>query len=162
MQHEFDYQLLADCPEHIPALSQLYFEELGHPWVPGADLARAQASFQEHLHRDTLPLTLVALHGNIPIGMASLRDNDGIRDDLSPWLGSLVVDPDYRRRGVARSLITNILQLAHGMGYAHVYLFALDPTLPAWYNLLGWREIAKDEFRQRPVTVMMRTTVTNI
>ncbi len=159
MQNKIEYKLLADCPDTIPTLTELWFTELGQPWVPGADIARAHTTYQNHLNHDSLPLTVVARHEDQAIGMASLRANDGIRDDLSPWLGSLVVDPGYRRQGIGQALITRIMTLAQAMGYAHLYLFALDPTLPAWYNKLGWREIAQDQFRQRPVTVMMRSLI---
>ena len=42
--------------------------------------------------------------------MCSLRGNDGIRPDLTPWLGSLVVHPDYQKQGVGRRLIDALSQ----------------------------------------------------
>jgi hypothetical protein len=35
-----------------------------------------------------------------------------------------------------------------------LYLFAFDPTLPAYYERLGWRKIGMDEFKSHHVTVM--------
>ena len=37
--------------------------------------------------------TDVALDGDLTVGMCSLSESSGIRPDLTPWLGSLVVHP---------------------------------------------------------------------
>lgn len=147
-------KFLADCPQHIPALAELWLSEIGEPWIPGATVERAIETYKEHLNKSDLPLTLVMLDGNKPIGMASLRDNDGIREDLTPWLGSLIIHPDYRRRGLGEMLINTIMQRTKAMGFKKLYLFALDPKLPAWYSNLGWKEIGTDKLYHHPVTVM--------
>lgn len=39
---------------------------------------------------------------------------------------------------------------------AHIWhdLFAFDPTMPEYYERLGWRKIGMDELKSHPVTVM--------
>jgi GNAT superfamily N-acetyltransferase len=101
-----------------------------------------------------LPLTLIALRDNKPIGMCSLRVNDGIRPDLSPWLGSLFVDPSARGLGVGKLLINAVIEKAHNMGFSNLYLLTFDDTLPKWYEKLGWKLIVKDELNGYPVSVM--------
>jgi N-acetylglutamate synthase-like GNAT family acetyltransferase len=86
--------------------------------------------------------------------MCSLRKNDGIRPDLEPWLGSLVVDKDYQGLKVGQQLIDTVKSKACNLGYKKLYLFTLDPKIPAYYSKLGWKEIGKDEFKGTPVTVM--------
>lgn len=161
MSKEITFELLADCSHHIPQISELWFKELGQEWVPNASAAKAEKYYSTHLNRDDLPLTWVALSGDQPIAIASLRTEDGIRKDLAPWLGSLVVHPDYRGQGLGEKLIDLIKQQAREMGYEKLYLFTLHPTIPNWYAKLGWKSIAVDKFFNHPVTVMeSKLTVT--
>jgi predicted N-acetyltransferase YhbS len=147
-------KLLADCQEYIPQLSQLWFDEIGKQWVPNASVARAEKNFREHINSDQLPLTFVAIHEDKPIATVSLRDNDGIREDLSPWLGSLIVHPDYRRQGVGEKLIEITKHGAKIMGFRRLYLLAFDLNIPDWYEKLGWKYLDTDQLYQHPVTVM--------
>ena len=101
-----------------------------------------------------MPITFVALDGDLPVGMCSLRENDGIRPDLTPWLGSLVVDPKYQKQGIGKMLIDVTVLKAKELGFEKLYLFAFDPTIPEYYERLGWRKIGMDEFKSHPVTVM--------
>jgi predicted N-acetyltransferase YhbS len=86
--------------------------------------------------------------------LCSLRDNDGIRPDLAPWLGSLVVDPAYQNQGIGTMLIDRTKQKARTLGFELLYLFAFDRTIPEYYERLGWRKIGMDEFKGYPVTTM--------
>jgi len=90
----------------------------------------------------------------VPIGMASLRLNDGIRPDLSPWLGSVYVDPPYRRNGVAASLVNEIHSIAQEVGFEVIYLLTYENTLPKWYARLGWAELGVDNCHGNSVDVM--------
>ena len=69
---------LTTCPETIPQLANLWYEGISKHWVPNASLERAEASLKNHLNSDKLPLTFVAFQENQPVGMASLRDKDGL------------------------------------------------------------------------------------
>jgi hypothetical protein len=91
--------LLKNHSESIPALASIWHEVLGKIWVPDIPVERVITRFQDHLNDQDLPITFVALDGDLPVGMCSLRENDGIRPDLNPWLGSLVVDPNIKNRG---------------------------------------------------------------
>lgn len=149
-----EIKLLVQCPEHIPSLAQLWFDEIGRHWIPNASLEHAEKTYTAHMNSERLPLTLVAVLNGKPIGMASLRENDGIREDLTPWLGSLIVHPDYRRQGVGEELINLVKDRARQMGFEKLYLLALDPGIPEWYKRLGWTYIDTDKLYHHPVTVM--------
>ncbi len=86
--------------------------------------------------------------------MCSLRENDGIRPDLMPWLGSLVVDPNYQKQGIGKQLIDATKEKAKQLGFKQLFLFALDPLIPNYYQTLGWQTIGMDQFKGNPVTVM--------
>jgi predicted N-acetyltransferase YhbS len=154
MNTDFEIKLLAECPRHISQLAKLYYEEIAHQWVPNASRERAEQRFVTHINREALPLTFVALQDDQPIGMASLRENDGIRPDLTPWLGSLVVAPHFRGKQIGQILIEAVKNQAKILNYTELYLFAFDPTIPDWYAKLEWKTISNDQFLNHPVTVM--------
>lgn len=96
--------LLKNHPSSIPALAKIWHEVLGAIWVPDIPIKQVEDNFNRHLNDQELPLTFAAFAGSIPVGMCSLRVNDGIRPDLTPWLGSLVVSPNYQKQGIAKRL----------------------------------------------------------
>ena len=147
-------ELLKNHPEHIKRLVDIWCDVLGKVWLPDFNIEKVIKNFENHLNSENLPLTYIAFHEQLPVGMASLRVNDGIRPDLSPWLGSLVVDPAFQKRGIGEFLINAIKEKAKIMGFSKLYLFAFDPTIPDWYEKLGWKKIGIDQFKKHPVTVM--------
>ena len=146
--------LLKNHPNAIPELAHIWYEVLGKIWVPDISIQQVILRFQDHLNDNALPLTLVAIDEGKPIGMCSLRVNDGIRPDLTPWLGSLVVDPAYQGKGIGKLLVTATQDKAVELGFQKLYLFAFDPSVPKYYVKLGWSEIGMDEFKNHPVSVM--------
>ena len=154
MKEKIEIKLLADCLEHIPFLSKLQYEQISKHWVPNASIERSTESLLKHTNREKLPMTLVAFNKDNPIGMASLRENDGIQPDRTPWLGSLVADPLHRNQKAGEWLIEAIKQQAIIFGYDKLYLLAFDLTIPHWYKKLGWKSIGSDRLFCHPVAVM--------
>lgn len=150
----FEIKLLAQCPQYIPQLAKLFYEEIGQHWVCNASIKRAEQRLIDHKNTEQLPLTFVALHDEQPIGMASLRKNDGIRPDLTPWLGSLVVNPSFRGKQIGQMLIDAVKKQSKLFNYPDLYLFAFDQTIPHWYAKLGWKTAGQDQFLNHPITVM--------
>lgn len=148
-------ELLKHHPETIPALANMWHELLGKIWVPDVPRERVKERFHDHLNDDTLPLTMVAFDGQKPVGMCSLRENDGIRAGLMPWLGSLIVDKASQGRGTGKLLIDATKNKAKEMGFEKLYLFAFDPMLLEYYQRNGWTNIGIDMFKSHDVTVMM-------
>jgi GNAT superfamily N-acetyltransferase len=146
--------LLKNHPQAIPTLANIWHETLGKIWVPDIPIEHVITRFQDHLNDQDLPITFVALNRDVPVGMCSLRENDGIRPDLAPWLGSLVVDPKYQKQGVGKMLVDVTVDKAKELGFERLYLFAFDPTIPKYYQRLGWEKIGMDEFKSHPITVM--------
>ncbi len=146
--------LLKNHPNTISTLAHIWHEVLGKIWVPDVPVERVIARFADHLNDQALPITFVALDGDLPAGMCSLRENDGIRPDLTPWLGSLVVDPKHQKQGIGRMLIDVTVRQAKEHGFEKLYLFTFDPSVPEYYERLGWKKIGMDEFKSYPVTVM--------
>ncbi len=151
---EIEIKFLADCIEHIPYLVQLWYEQIGVPWIPNANVELAKEKFKKHANYTQLPLTLVALANGQPVGMASLRENDGIQPHRTPWLASLVVDPNFRKQKIGEQLIEAIKWIAINLGHEKLYLLAFDPTIPTWYSRLGWQLLDPDQLFGHPVAVM--------
>ncbi len=145
---------LADCQECIPHLAKLWYEEISRHWAPDPTIEKAQQKLLAHLHRDKMPMAFAAFHNDQPIGMACLREFDGIREGTMPWLGSLVVHPDYRGQKAGEALINFVKGKAKSLGHQTLYLLAFDPTIPQWYAKLGWAHIGDDQLFDHPVTVM--------
>ena len=83
------------------------------------------------------PQTFVAVFDGAPIGSASLIEHDlSSRKDLSPWLASVFVLAEHRRRGVASALVDRVVCHAADFGVSALYLFTPDQT--ALYAGLGW------------------------
>lgn len=149
-----DIRDLADCPEHLPVLAEWHHSEWG-PIVPGGTLEWFRERLRTYLDHDTLPLALVALEGDAPVGTVSLRPADmPSRPELTPWLGAMYVRGDMRGRGVGEALVRACEQRAREMGFREMYLFATDRV--AWYGKLGWTSLGPAE-HHGVKCVLMRT-----
>lgn len=142
--------------QHIHKLAEIWQEVLGKIWLPDVPLERVITKLNDHLNNKELPLTFIVLDGDKPVGMCSLRENDGIRPDLRPWLGSLVVDPSYQKQGIAKMLIGATIEKAKSFEFQKLYLFAFDPIIPDYYARLSWEKIGADEFKSHRVVVMSK------
>ena len=146
---EITIDFLKNCPQHIQSLVQIAREALGPTWSPNEEQLR------HTLHADSLPLTLVALDNDMPVGMCSLTKVKDIRPDLAPWLGPLFVAKQHQSRGIGNQLIEAIKQKARILGFEKLYLCTHDPELASrYYQRRGWNIIGVDEWKGHSVTVM--------
>ena len=98
----------------------------------------------------------VACLDNIPVGMIWMLEHEDVESHkhLTPWISTLVVDPAYRSRGIARALV------AHGEAYAALggveALYLLTQS-PAFYFRLGWEVCDTALLAGNTVFVMQKT-----
>lgn len=144
---------LKNHPQAIPVLAKIWLEVLGKIWMPEVSVDEAESLYYQELQQE-MPLTYVALYNHIPVGSCTLELNCGIRPNLSPWLGDLVVAPAYQKQRVGKKLVDVAIEKTKRLGFERLYLFTFDPTIPAYYERLGWRKIGMDEFNNHPVTLM--------
>lgn len=112
-------------------------------------IARMQAYLQEGL----IPSTFVYEHQGRPVGSAAIVASDmDSRPQWSPWLASVFVAPEFRRQGIGGRLVLHTMAQAAAAGYRYFYLFT--PDRAAFYERLGWQEIAEDVYRGSRVSVM--------
>jgi N-acetylglutamate synthase-like GNAT family acetyltransferase len=149
-----EIDLLKNHPNAVHTLVKMWYEELGKLWAPDVPIEQSIERFQKHQNDKALPITLIALDGDLAIGMCSLRQNDGTRMQFEPCLGSLVVDPQYRGHGIGKILVEAIKQKAKQFGFDRLYLYTVDPTIHEYYIRLGWKKVGVDDFKGHPMLIM--------
>ena len=150
MHVRIDY--LADHPELADTLAEWFYNEWGRS-NPNASPETTRAWIRDHANRNTLPLAVIAFSAEVPVGAACIRATDlASRPDLGPWLGSVYVVAEHRRRGIGRQLVARAEKEAWSQGIKKLFLFTYDQE--QLYASLGWRFVARCENRGRPAVIM--------
>lgn len=104
-----------------------------------ADLVEGTAS------NDPFPLTLVAVSesGTYLGSVSGIESDFELRPQFTPWLAALWVEPQHRRIGVARTLISELLRRLFALGHDQVYLYA-KPDISDYYMRQGWKMLERD------------------
>ena len=74
--------------------------------------------------------------------------------DVSPWLASLYVAPEYRKRGVTRRLVAAIEDQARSNGVARLHLYTGDAE--EFYLKCGWSLAEQGIADGEPYAFMIR------
>lgn len=127
---------LKDRPDLLPILAEwcgLEWAHLYENW--DADTSRRE--FEASRSDGKLPITLIALEGGELLGTVSLLRNDlPGREDLNPWLASLLVLPEHRGKKVATFLIQQAEELLRRLNYPEAFLFT--EAASGLFQKLGW------------------------
>ena len=75
--------LLKNHPHAIPTIANIWHEGLGKIWMPEIGVEEIESLYYVELKGD-MPLTCIALYGEIPVGSSTLQLNDEVRPDLGP------------------------------------------------------------------------------
>lgn len=127
--------LLADHEWTIDALVRLMEGQWSGWYRPGG--ASARDDLVARLHRDQLPLGIVAFVDGQPVGACALTvSSGGLVTDQTPWLGGLIVATDHRRRGVGSRLLQRAASEANRLG--HGTLFALTAEARQLFDHQNW------------------------
>ena len=125
---------LAECPQYLPVCANWFFNEWDKQ--KGRTIDEILYRTKHTVCRSGIPQIHVALDKDLPVGMFSIWNNDLVnRQDLSPWLAGLYVAPDYRGRGVGRSLQQKCIETARECGYEKLYLYTEHEN---YYEKTGW------------------------
>jgi predicted N-acetyltransferase YhbS len=143
---------LADHPEFLTVLAGWHHGEWGR-LHPGDTVGKRAERMKAHLGKGQVPTTFVALAEGKPVGSASLVDYDMEgREDLTPWLASVYVVPEYRRRGVGSALVERVVEEARGLDIGTLYLFTWDQE--RLYARLGWSVLERTEYKGERIVIM--------
>ena len=150
----FQISCLADYPEHLPQLAMWQFEE----WdsiLGEKSIEPRITKLKTHLNRDRLPIAWIAHSNGQLLGSAALRihDIDGW-ENLSPWLGGVIVGSEFRRRGIGAALCATVEENARSFGIRTLYLFTLDKQ--PWYSRMGWKVFSPCVWHGRNGEIMLK------
>jgi predicted N-acetyltransferase YhbS len=142
---------LTDRPKLVPAVAEWLHAEFDHARGPSlakrVDQLRAQKSPEE---------TFVLYDNDVPVGTASLVVSDlPSRPELTPWLASVLVRPEFRGRGYSAPLVRHVEAAAASMASTlWLYTWTAEPL----YAHLGWEFVGPehDIDRDIPVVLMKR------
>lgn len=145
-------EYLADRPEFLPTLAQWQHAEWGH-LRPGDSLDARTKRLRAQGERDRIPLTVVAHEDGEVLGSASLIEHDmDTRLELCPWLASVFVGPEHRRRGIGAQLVRRIMAEAAALRVATLYLYTVHSE--NFYANLGWSLQEHTAYREQNVAIM--------
>lgn len=149
---------LVNHPKTLPIIAQLLFE--AWPYHSPNGLADGMAiNLQGRMHRDRLPLALVAFEREQPIGTVSLKIREvETHRQYEHWLGDLFVAEPYRQQGVGSRLIEAAKHEASKLGIHELYLYTRHADTERLYKKLGWVEVERPEYRARPAVIMKTAT----
>ena len=145
---------LANHPELVEQLARLSWTE----WQPiyqerQQTFEDAIKNYRERTNTDCLPLTLVALHEDELVGTVSLKYHDlDIRPGLDPWLGALLVLPNWRGRGIATMLMRRAADVAFQLNLPELFLWT--SSAERLYLKLGWQVVERTAYCGKQIVVM--------
>ncbi len=146
--------LLKNNPHTIPALSNIWHEVLGKIWFPELKIQEIESLMYDELNHQDETTSFVALCDEIPIGFCTFKLKEEFWPDLGAWLADVVVAPEHQKQGIGKILVDVALLKAKELGFKKLYLFTFDPSLPNYYERLGWGKIGVDKFNSHLVTIM--------
>jgi predicted N-acetyltransferase YhbS len=122
---------LKDHQRWIPVIAEWFYREWG--WF------YPDLGFRARIHRNRLPLALVALDQGKVVGTVSLKIHDmDTRPQYSPWLASLYVCAQCRVQGVGRILLNAGIKEAQRLDLGQLYLYTLNRRHVPFYTAEGW------------------------
>ena len=157
MSESFRIERLADRLACVPTLAAWHHAEWGHLNAAITLEARAER-LGRRATESGIPTAVVALVGDDVAGSASLVESDmDIHPELTPWLASVYVAPEFRRRGIASALVAEIERIAAEEGVATLWLWT--PDQDRLYARLGWKETARERYRGLEAVIMRKELV---
>ncbi len=154
-----EIKYLKDYKEWIPTIAKWFYNEWGD-MHPDLDVNKIITRLQKRTNVDKIPVAVVAVENEIVVGTASLKESDmDIRMQYSPWLASVYVCKDCRKRGVGTRLVEAIVDKAKMLGVEKLNLYT--PDAQDFYAQLGWRLLEKAKYHGKNVTIMVKNLHTH-
>ena len=133
-----------------------WFWEEWKPFYTGKTEADVAQSIRERLNVDRIPLALLALQNEQPVGTVCLKHQEmDTREDLGPWLAGMYVERANRRKGIGSQLVDSMLRKASSLGITHLYLYT--PEAEGFFSKLNWSVLERTTYKELSVAIMQRT-----
>lgn len=127
-----------------------YLEEVSE-WIWKEWSEKKGAKKEDVLYRskhslgyNQVPQMYIAKYNEEVIGVVSIWRNDlTARQDLYPWMATLIIKPEYRNKGVGKKLQEKCIEECRRLKYDNLYLIT---ELENYYEKTGWEflEIAPE------------------
>jgi predicted N-acetyltransferase YhbS len=154
-----DIDYLSDHDEFVDTLVRWHHAEWAY-LRPGETIEARTIRIRNALGRLGIPTVFVAFDNKNLLGSAMLVVNDmETRAEFSPWLAGVYVAPEYRGKGVGRSLVSRAIKEAGTLGVSRMYLYT--PSSEKYYVRLGWQTREHAQYRGANVAVMSKEMTQN-
>jgi GNAT superfamily N-acetyltransferase len=151
---DFRLEPLANHLDRVPKIAAWHHAEWGH-LNPEFTLEARTERLRSRGTRSGIPAAIIALVGDDVAGSASLVEADmDSHPELTPWLASVYVAPEFRGRGIASALVGVIEDRAAAEGIETLWLWT--PDQERLYARLGWTTFAREPYRELEATIMRK------
>jgi N-acetylglutamate synthase-like GNAT family acetyltransferase len=153
---KIDY--LGNHIDFVAELAELHFNEWNH-LSPERTLEDRTNRLKEIAQATDIPLMWIAIENHQAIGSAALVYEDmKTRKDLSPWLASVFVKPQFRGKGIGSQLVIHIESEAKKRSIKKLFLFTEHAR--QLYLKLGWHDLEECEYHGANVVIMYKQLFT--
>ncbi|MDH3973290.1 MAG: GNAT family N-acetyltransferase [Deltaproteobacteria bacterium] len=154
MNEQVSIVYLSRNPQYIPVLASWVYDYWGEMYRIQS-VEEQIAKMSDRLNTNNFPLALVALMGSVPVGTVSLKIQEmTTHKHLYHWLGTLYVLPNYRKKGIGRTLVKHAETKARELGVKTLYLHT--PDKEQFYMHQGWETIERPVYFGMQVAVMSK------
>lgn len=138
----------------IPIIAKWIYEEWSYAF-PMRTLQEIQKSLFGRMNENEMPITLIAHDERGVLGTASLKASDmEILPELTPWLSSVFVPPDYRGQGVATALVAEIEKIARQHGFTKIHVF--NPITQGIFEKMGWSVLQTVQYGGKELGILVK------
>ena len=143
---------LKESLEFFDKISEYHQKEWAH-LNDGETLEERKIRMQPYLNDEFIPTMYVAKDDKNIIGTAAIIECDlDARSDLSPWMASIYVFPEYRKKGHSKALVRHIMKEAKLNNIDTIYLYTEDAD--ELYARFGWKTISKEYCHNNKIIIM--------
>jgi GNAT superfamily N-acetyltransferase len=148
---------IEETPGYIETVAKWLYEEWGQH-LPNSSISRAEKELRRTSDATGLPVSFLAIVDDEPVGVARLVINDmESKPDISPWLASVYVTPQYRDRRIGSELCYQVIKEAYRLNFLNVYLFT--PDRERFYARQGWVVIERSLYQGKNIVIMKKNLV---
>ncbi|MBB6521218.1 GNAT family N-acetyltransferase [Pseudoteredinibacter isoporae] len=145
---------LADHKHLIPEIAELHQSEWEH-LNPAVTIEKRIASINRAATPQGIPSIFIALEDSEFCGSAALVQQDlETHPELSPWLAAVYVKENWRKQGIATSLVQHCEREAQLAGIKKLYLYTEFAT--QLYASLGWKVLERLTHRGIEIDLMCK------
>ena len=139
---------LTKQPNLAPAVAEWLLDEFRHALSPSYDQEVTRLLAQKAPEE-----TFVLFDDDVPVGTASLVASDlPSRPDLTPWLASVLVRPQFRGRGYSAPLVRHVEGAAAASATVlWLYTWSAEQV----YARLGWERVGLERDTDRNIEVVL-------